>query len=585
MAAVILCVEDEEDLRKDIVEELRDAGYQTIEAENGRIALDAILKSQPDLVISDITMPEMDGHALLEELRANHPDRCDMPFLFLSALAERDHLVKGKKLGADDYLTKPVDYELLLAAVESRLARVKQVAARQEEQLVKVYKAATEKATQMAPPPSAPSAAPAAAAATPATRADATAAAEKKPQAAHTPGGEDVAAHLQDVVTATPTRLVAGRVQLLGLDEIKAALGDRWERRSEVIFSLAERIIKKRIGPKDVCQRGTNGNFTICFTEADESAAAFKARGIAEEIRAVILGKEFGDDDEAFSAEVKDLVEDISGADGKGSALSVEGEAHAVELGVEEVQECDDLIGLLTSRLEAAAEASKKAERATLMEVANQSRLELQPFEDQRGELTPFQFAVFDADTETKIDGLRSYRPSSHDLNRDLDLLLLSKVAEEILRRPPGKNVVLVVNIHFSTIDNRQNLEKFKQLCGALTEPARAALIFNVVEIPSALLPAKVSEQFHGIRHFCRAMMAQTQPPALANIDPQMLRTPILTCRSRDLFKAAQRSGEALAGFLKKLRLQKTRLMVFGITNERERAQLRRLGVDFLSAG
>jgi CheY-like chemotaxis protein len=60
-------------------------------------------------VICDITMPVMDGHTLLSELRSNHPERSELPFLFLTALADRDNLVKGKKLGADDYLTKPVD--------------------------------------------------------------------------------------------------------------------------------------------------------------------------------------------------------------------------------------------------------------------------------------------------------------------------------------------------------------------------------------------------------------------------------------------------------------------------------------------
>ena len=567
MGAVILCVEDEEDLRKDIVEELRDAGYETIEAENGKVALNAILERNPDLVISDITMPEMDGHALLEELRANHPDRCGMPFLFLSALAEREHLVKGKKLGADDYLTKPIDYELLLAAVESRLARVTQVAARQEEQLVKVYKAAVEQAGKV---PAAPKAAP------PKTPA-------AVPQSAPAEVSEGIADHLKNVVTATPTKLIAGRVQLLGLEEVKEALGDRWERRSEVIFSLAERIIKRRLGPKDVCQRGDGGHFTLCFAESGESAAAFKARAIAEEIRAVILGKEFGDEDAAFAAEVKQVQDDISSQNGGVSALSVDSEAHEVTLGVEEIEDSNDLLGLLTSRLEAAAAASKKSEREILMEVANNAELELKSFEDQKGEITPFQLAVFDAQAEGKIEALRSYRPASHQLVRDLDILLLSKVAEEILRRPPGKNVVLVVNIHFSTIDTKQNLEKFKQLCGALTEPARAALIFNIVEIPSVLLPAKVAEQFHTIRHFCRAMMAQVQPPMLANVDPQMLRTPILTCDATALFKAAERSSEQVATFLKKLRLQKNRLMVYGIDSERQRAQLRVLNVDFLA--
>ncbi len=597
MTAMILCVEDEDDLRQDIVEELRDAGYETIEAENGKVALDAILQRKPDLVISDITMPVMDGHALLEELRANHPDKCDLPFLFLSALADREHLVKGKKLGADDYLTKPVDYEMLLVAVESRLERVQRASERQQEQLVKVYKAATEQAGQAAPQPAPkptaeapkpkPEAKPATATSEPAATSPAKAPAGpavKVTAAKNAAASHSVERQLQEVVTATPTKVIAGRVQLLGLEEIKASLGDRWERRSEVIYSLAERIIKKRLGQGDVCQRGNDGTFTICFAKLSESDAAFKARHIAEEIHATILGKEFGEDDADFAAEVSELLKDISGENGEAPALAVEGEAHAVELGVEEVSGSDDLIGLLTSRLEAAAKKSKNTERATMIAVAEDSTLVLHTFEDQKGEMTPFQLATFDKAAQDKIDALRSYRPASHDLVRDLDVLLLSKVAEEIFRRPPGKNIVLVVNIHFSTIDNKQRLEQLKKLCGALTEPARAAMIFNIIDIPATLLPAKVAEQFHGVRHFCRAMMAQCAAPSLGNIDPQMLRTPILTYRVADFVKSAARNADAVTAFLQKLRLNKVRLMVYGIADEQERAQIRSLGVDFLSS-
>lgn len=137
----ILCVEDEEAVREDIVEELRDAGYETLEARNGKEGLDTILATPPDLVLCDITMPVMDGHELLETLRRDHAQLADLPFVFLSALADRDHILAGKKLGADDYLTKPIDFEMLLATVESRLSQVGRMQTQKDAQLVKLYKA------------------------------------------------------------------------------------------------------------------------------------------------------------------------------------------------------------------------------------------------------------------------------------------------------------------------------------------------------------------------------------------------------------------------------------------------------------
>jgi len=120
----ILCVEDEPALRRVLVEELALAGYETVEAVNGIDGLTAILESKPDLVLCDITMPKMNGHDLLKNLRLGHPEYAELPFVFLSALADKADVISGQKIGADDYLTKPVDLDILLSTVDSRLKQV-----------------------------------------------------------------------------------------------------------------------------------------------------------------------------------------------------------------------------------------------------------------------------------------------------------------------------------------------------------------------------------------------------------------------------------------------------------------------------
>jgi len=139
--AKILCVEDEELIRKLIVEELQDEGHETIEAANGEEGLDAILTYKPDLVLCDVNMPVMDGHELLTKLRGNHPELADMPFIFLSALADRKDVISGHQVGADDYLTKPIDFEMLVVSVQSRLNQVGRMDVRKQQQMVKLYKA------------------------------------------------------------------------------------------------------------------------------------------------------------------------------------------------------------------------------------------------------------------------------------------------------------------------------------------------------------------------------------------------------------------------------------------------------------
>jgi DNA-binding response OmpR family regulator len=117
----ILCIEDDRETAALIAEELLDRGYDVSVAHDGREGLAAILKTMPDLVLSDISMPTMSGFELLERLVALEPRFAKMPFVFLTALTDRDNELKGRQLGADDYVTKPIDFELLAAIITARL--------------------------------------------------------------------------------------------------------------------------------------------------------------------------------------------------------------------------------------------------------------------------------------------------------------------------------------------------------------------------------------------------------------------------------------------------------------------------------
>jgi DNA-binding NarL/FixJ family response regulator len=124
---VILCVEDEADLRRDIVDELGEAGYAVVQARNGEEALQLLDAIRPDLILCDISMPGLNGFDVLRTAQAKGTDYSAIPFVFLSALADPREVVAGKRLGADDYLVKPIDYDLLLATVEARLRQVTRI--------------------------------------------------------------------------------------------------------------------------------------------------------------------------------------------------------------------------------------------------------------------------------------------------------------------------------------------------------------------------------------------------------------------------------------------------------------------------
>ncbi len=117
----ILCAEDEQEIRENIADILRDEGFEVFEAENGKKGFESFMQNKPDLVISDIMMPELDGYGFLQLIRENKNIRNNtVPFIFLTALGQKDSVVKGVNLSANDYLVKPIDFDMLVAKVREK---------------------------------------------------------------------------------------------------------------------------------------------------------------------------------------------------------------------------------------------------------------------------------------------------------------------------------------------------------------------------------------------------------------------------------------------------------------------------------
>jgi putative two-component system response regulator len=122
----ILIVEDNDILRDGYQFLLETEGYRVIPARHGKEALTQMQYATPDLILSDISMPEMDGYSFYEAVRARS-DLAAIPFIFLTALGERDVIFASKRLGVEDHLIKPVDRQELVTTVRSRLERSQQL--------------------------------------------------------------------------------------------------------------------------------------------------------------------------------------------------------------------------------------------------------------------------------------------------------------------------------------------------------------------------------------------------------------------------------------------------------------------------
>jgi len=121
----ILCIEDDRDCAGLVAEELSDQGYEVEVAHNGLEGIDAIERQWPNLVLCDIHLPYMSGFEVLQHLNVKVPRLAKMHFVFLTALAEPDFKIKGLQLGADGYVTKPINLDMLAANIAACFATEK----------------------------------------------------------------------------------------------------------------------------------------------------------------------------------------------------------------------------------------------------------------------------------------------------------------------------------------------------------------------------------------------------------------------------------------------------------------------------
>ncbi|NEN99940.1 MAG: response regulator [Moorea sp. SIO1F2] len=121
----ILVIEDEIFIRENLIELLEIEGFDALGAENGVEGVQLVQKEPPDLILCDVMMPELDGYGVLEALRQD-PATAKIPFMFLTASADRSNIQKIRELGIHDYILKPFNVDKFLDVISNRLAENKQ---------------------------------------------------------------------------------------------------------------------------------------------------------------------------------------------------------------------------------------------------------------------------------------------------------------------------------------------------------------------------------------------------------------------------------------------------------------------------
>ena len=255
--AKILVVDDEPELRQFVALELDDAGHQTAEASNGEEALTLVVSYEPDIIISDITMPVMNGYQFFRNLREKHPDFRQTPFIFLSALAEKDDMLKGYRLGADDYISKPIDFDLLIARVDARLRQINLLASAKE-------------ASGLDP---------------------AYGSGDMEPASIQDETNDEAESKVRELIEERDGKLVAAKLETVRLDEIRKRYGDRWQDVRDKILRNAEQVIRQHLSKDDVFHAKPTGDFLVSFAHSDHDLASRKIQIIKDAIWERLFGE------------------------------------------------------------------------------------------------------------------------------------------------------------------------------------------------------------------------------------------------------------------------------------------------------
>lgn len=121
--AKVLCIDDDEGTLDLLKEELEEAGYVVRLAADGQSGLESALRDAPDAIVCDIAMPVLSGWEVRARLNEADARFKEIPFIYLSAYDDRETILRARRLGADDHLSKPIDFELLGAILEQHLSR------------------------------------------------------------------------------------------------------------------------------------------------------------------------------------------------------------------------------------------------------------------------------------------------------------------------------------------------------------------------------------------------------------------------------------------------------------------------------
>jgi hypothetical protein len=363
-----------------------------------------------------------------------------------------------------------------------------------------------------------------------------------------------------EVIDTTAIRSESvGRIKLVGIDEVRAALGGRWPAVAERAMATAEVVIKRHCGPQDSFSRADDTSFLMCFGALSEEEASFRAAMVGREIRKRLIG--VGESpDNAYVRSIAAVVR-----------FPNHGETGA------------SLNATLSSGLDKQLERLERDARKTLHEALESPASDLAAiFGRTSTQSIASQVHISDDKMERRLQGALAALPQSEADAFDLDGLRIGLAAQQaITSMAQGDATPILVKVSFETFATRATTERFFAICAKIDARVTRRLVIMLSSLPAGLPATRLSDYINRLRPFCRGVGYHVEEiVALTKIDLSNSYNPIVAVPAA---ACKVNTPAKLRDLFNSLQTWKARILITEVASEKDATVFRSVGADMIS--
>jgi PAS domain S-box-containing protein len=374
----------------------------------------------------------------------------------------------------------------------------------------------------------------------------------------------------RDVPASAEVFQVAGKIQMIGLGEVKTVLGPRWPALRERAMVAAEHVLSRRLGAQDSFSRTRDDGFLICFAELNEDEASFTAAMIAREIRDRLIGQ--GEDPDASA------VVAIAGSVVLSPPQPVAIPGMPWPQGADPARYRD----VVEQRLCAQRAGIEALARQTLAHAVAEARCELAPVVGRDGRQVVAHYARLPPSLHRSLATAAAALPEAERRKTDLDVLALRLAGHQALEQALlARSGTVFLDVSFDVFQSRLAIECYLDACRKLDLSVRQGLVLVLTGLPEGLPSSRMLDCVHRLRPFCRAVGFALDSLELPTLDLALANGPVLVLDAT-VVPNVQLPSPKLEKLIAHARALRARMLVRGVTERHVSDRLLAGGVDLV---